>query len=98
MITSDFEIDSDNEADLEQSELPYLTKWNPTIPWLPDSFATFWRDATNPEVLRTFDSGISPSLIVEPATRLDKWGERCTDGIRDGVVAASSIFVYNVVT
>ena len=48
--------------------------------------------------LRTFDGGISPSLIVEPATGLDKWGERCTDGISDGVVAASSIFVYNVVT
>ena len=27
---SNFEID---RADLEQSELPYLTKWNPTIPW-----------------------------------------------------------------
>ena len=24
----------------------------------------FWREATNPEVLRTFDSGKSPSLIV----------------------------------
>ena len=65
---SDFEIDSDDEADLEQSELPYLTKRNPTIPRSPDSFATFRKDATNPEVLRTFDSGISPSLIVEPAT------------------------------
>ena len=58
---------------------------------------TFWREATNP-VLRTFDSGRSPFLIVDPATRLDKRGERCTDGIRDGVVATSSIFVYNVVT
>ena len=86
-------------ADLEQPELPCLTKWNP---WdrSPDSYATFWREATNPEVLRTFDSGRSPSLIVghlEPAIRLDKRGKHCTDGIRDGLVAASSIFVYNVV-
>ena len=37
--------------------------------------ATLWREATKPEVLRTFDSGRSPSLIVgclEPATCLDK--------------------------
>ena len=43
----------------------------------------------NPEVLRTFDGGRSPSLIaghLEPATRLDKRGERYTEGIRDGVV------------
>ena len=67
----------------------------------PDSFATFWREPTNPEVLGTFDGGRSLSLIagrLEPATRLDKRGEHCTEGIRDGVVAASSIFVYNVVT
>ena len=32
MFDSDFELDSDDKADLEQSKLPYLTKLNPTIP------------------------------------------------------------------
>ena len=65
----------------------YLTLQSEIIE-ITDSFATFRREATNPEVLRTFDSGRSPSLIVgclEPATRLDKQGKRCTDGISDGV-------------
>ena len=52
-------------------------------------------------ILRSFDGERSPSLIaghLEPATRLDKRGEGCTEEIRDGVIAASSFFVYNVVT
>ena len=32
-------------------------------------------------------------ICLELVTRLDKRGERLTEGIRDGVVAASSIFV-----
>ena len=91
-------FDSDDEADLEQSELPYLTKWNQTIPWDHQIPSQLSGEATNPAVLRTFDSEGSPILIVgylEPATRLDKQGDRW---IHDGVVAASFTFVYNVVT
>ena len=50
---------------------------------------------------RTFHGIKSHSLIagcLESATQLDKRGEGCAKGIFDGVVAASSIFVYNVVT
>ena len=53
---SDFEIDSDDEPDLKQSELPCLTKWNPIIP----------RDCQIPSQL----SGERPQIpkFLEPLT------------------------------
>ena len=80
----------DSDFEIDRADLNYLTLQSEI---LEITFATFWREATNPKVLRTFDSGRSPSLIVgslEPATRLDKRGERCTDGIRDVVALAIS--------